>query len=307
VTVRGIEGRSIAMDDRDRSRWLEQLELVVHRHGWRLFAFALMGNHFHLFFQTPRPNLSRGMHDLNGGYVNFFNARHEREGHLFQGRFKAFVVEDEGYWLEVSRYVHLNPVRAKIVARPEDWRWSSYGGYHRPALRLDWVDYGPVLAEFGGDDREGQKRYRAFVEEGLGEELNSPFDAAVHNLVLGSARLVESVMSVLSKRERTEKPPPAPLSMPVPSLTAVLDAVAAHYGVEPQHWKPGRRSDSPARSVAAYLAREVTDATDVEIAHGLGYSSVSSVVRACQRVTEGIENPRSLGALRSQLQSGSRD
>jgi len=290
VTTRGIEGRPIAMDDRDRSRWLEQLECVVLRHEWRVFAFALMGNHFHLFLQTPRPNLSRGMHDLNGGYVNFFNTRHQREGHLFQGRFKAFLVEDEGYWLEVSRYVHLNPVRAGIVTKPEDWPWSSYVGYHRPRLRLDWLDYGRVLDEFGGNDKNGWRQYREFVEDGLGRQLDSPFEHAIHDLILGSDRLVEWVQELLSTSSRSAELSEPSHSDDRPTLATVIRTVAEHYGVERTRWTPGHRSDHPARSVAAYLARRLTEATDVEIAHSLGYRNVSSIVVACRRVTDGNDS-----------------
>jgi len=124
VTSRGWERRVVARDDRNRQEWFRLLDRVVVRCGWRFFAWALMNNHFQLFFQTPEANLSVGMHDLNSGYATWFNRRYRRVGSLFQGRFKAILVADESYWWTLSRYIHLNPVRTRMVERPEDHPWS---------------------------------------------------------------------------------------------------------------------------------------------------------------------------------------
>src|SRR5271169_1035762 len=131
VMSRGNERRAIVRDDADRQRRLDGLQRTVATHGWRLHAFALMTNHEHLFLQTAEPNLSAGMHLLNSSYTGYFNLRHRRVGHLFQGRFKAHLVEEEGYFTEISRYIHLNPVRARLVQRPEQWKWSSYAGKNK--------------------------------------------------------------------------------------------------------------------------------------------------------------------------------
>jgi putative transposase len=126
VTSRGNERRPIFFDDRDREMFLAFLGQAVKRFGWSVTAFVLMTNHFHLLVQTPEAGLSKGMHWLNTKYVGWFNRRHERVGHLYQGRFKAILVEKETYFMEVLRYVVLNPLRARMVERPEDYRWSSY-------------------------------------------------------------------------------------------------------------------------------------------------------------------------------------
>lgn len=284
VTTRGVEQRAIVADRRDRDRWLEQLHRVVERHRWRMFAFALMDNHFHLFLQTPDANLSVGMRDLSGGYATFFNTRHERSGHLFQGRFKAFLVDDVGYWLEVSRYVHLNPVRAGLVAKPEAWPWSSYAGYHRPARRRSWMDYPRVLEEFGGDTSAGRRRYRQFIQDGLGRELDSPLAAAWHNLVLGSDGFVERIEQLLggSCEEAAQSGPAR--GRPRPTLEDVLAAVADYYGIDRSAWAPGRRSDGPARAVAAYFAHRLVGEASCCIAEALGYRDPSSVIAACRRI-----------------------
>jgi len=286
VTARGIEGRMIVMDDKDRAKWLERLEHTVDRHGWRVFAFALLGNHFHLFLQTPKPNLAAGMRDLSGGHVAYFNARHGRKGHLFQSRYKAYIVEDEGYWQELSRYVHLNPVRAGLAEKPEDWRWSSYAGYHRQRLRRGWVDYGRVLEDFGGDSNPGRQRCREYMEDGLGRDLDSPFERAVHGFILGSDRLVERIEKMLdsgnTKARITQQPGPSPREL----LAPIILAVARHYGIDPAKWVPGRRCDHPARRVAASLAHRFSTLTSAQIAEALGYRNMSSVSTACRSVSD---------------------
>ena len=115
----------IVRDDRDRQEWDKLFDRVVVRCGWRLFSWALMDNHLHLLVRTTETNLSAGMHDWNSGYATWFNRRHRRSGSLFQGRFKAILVENESYGWMLSRYIHLNPVRAKIVRKAENYRWSS--------------------------------------------------------------------------------------------------------------------------------------------------------------------------------------
>jgi len=284
VTSRGSERGAIVADDHDRERWLLGLQRAAEGHRWRIFAFALMNNHFHLFLQTPEPNLSAGMHDLNTAYVNYYNARHERAGHLLQGRFKAVLVEDEGHWTEMSRYVHLNPVRAGLVKRPEDWRWSSYAGYHRPAKGLAWVHYPRVLDEFGGDTPSGRRRYREFVAAGLGRPLDSPLALAWHGLVLGSDRFLARIRGMLEARPDHPEVPGLTRLRGRPSLSCVIAEVARRSGSDPSRWAPRRRCDEPARALAAYLARRVAGIPSPQIAEALGYRSISSVSVACRRI-----------------------
>jgi len=123
VTSRGNERRSIFRSDTDRKAFLRFLATATSRFGWSVTAWVLMSNHIHLVVQTPEPNLSRGMQWLNGSYAAWFNHRHDRSGHLFQGRFKAFLIEKESYFAEVLRYVVLNPIRAGIVQQLETYRW----------------------------------------------------------------------------------------------------------------------------------------------------------------------------------------
>ena len=300
VTARGIERRAIVRDDRDRDCWIERLERTVLRRRWRIFAFALMDNHFHLFLQTPDPNLSAGMHDLNAGHAGFFNTRHRRVGPLFQGRFKAVLIEAEGHWLEVSRYVHLNPCRAGLVDAPDRWKWCSYPGYHDHRRGLKWVDYVPVLAEFGGATSQGRRRYRAFVHQAIDETPKSPFSTALHGLVLGSAEFFATVRNRLQTREPDPELPQLHRfkTETQPEMDEIVRAVVEQFPCNPTAWRAGRRCDDLARPIAAYLARELTSLSTREIAEALGYRGPSSVSMACRRAEEERRTPGTAKALR---------
>ena len=126
VTSRGDRREDIFLDDDDRQAWLSVLGQVCDRFNWVVHAYCLMSNHYHLLVETVEGNLSAGMRQLNGLYTQRFNRRHGMVGHLFQGRYKAILIQKEAHLLELSRYVVLNPVRASMVATPEAWPWSSY-------------------------------------------------------------------------------------------------------------------------------------------------------------------------------------
>jgi putative transposase len=142
ITSRGNERRPIFRTIRDRQT---VLGMATRRFGWSLTAWVLMTNHFHLVLKTPEPNLSKGMHWLNSTYANWFNRIHGRCGHLFQGRFKAFLIDEESYFADVLRYVVLNPVRAKMCERPKEYRWSSYRATAGVEDAPDWLDLAPVI------------------------------------------------------------------------------------------------------------------------------------------------------------------
>jgi len=126
VMSRGNARQDIVADDRDRRHFVDRLGSQVRRSGWELITFVLLSNHFHLLVRTPRPDLARGMQRLLSSHAGYFAARYRRPGHLFQGRYRAELIEDESYYWCVSRYIHLNPVRAGLVAAPEDWPWSRW-------------------------------------------------------------------------------------------------------------------------------------------------------------------------------------
>ena len=168
VTSRGNERKAIYKDDKDREIFLEILHKANKRYNWLCHAYCLMNNHYHIVIETPDGNLARGMRQLNGVYTQTYNVRHNRVGHIFQGRYKAILLQKDSHLLEVSRYVVLNPVRAKAVQRPQQWKWSSYlatAGEEAPqsCLTTEWI-----LSQFGQRKKQAEGRYKEFISEGIG-------------------------------------------------------------------------------------------------------------------------------------------
>ncbi len=165
ITARGNRRQAIFTDDRDRRRFLELLGVAVSRHGWLCHSYCLMPNHFHLMIQTPAGDISGGMQALNGGYAQWFNRRHGFDGHLFQSRFHSALLQSNWHLLELSRYIVLNPVRARLCGDPAEWRWSSYRAamamVPKPAfLTVNWL-----LEQFGPDSESARSAFRRFLGE----------------------------------------------------------------------------------------------------------------------------------------------
>ena len=188
VTVRGDRREDIFEDDQDRQQFLLVLGQVVVRFNWLCLAWCLMDNHYHLLIQTPDANLSKGMRQLNGVYTQFSNRRHQRAGHLFQGRFKAILVDSDAYLLELLRYVVLNPVRAGMVNNAADWVWSSY----RQSVGLEpaasWLSVAALLSQFAGQRELAQQHYARFVAEGIG--IVSPWENLKGQIFLGDEQFI---------------------------------------------------------------------------------------------------------------------
>lgn len=183
VTSRGNARQKIVRHDDDRRRFLTTLAQVTDHFGWLCHAYCLMDNHYHLLIETPRANLSQGMRQLNGAYIQAFKRGHHRVGHLFQSRFKAILVEKEAHLLELCRYVVLNPVRANLVRRLEQWKWSSYRATVgrdpvSPYLTVAWI-----LGQFGSRRRGAQRSYQQFVDEGC--QVPSPWGKLRWQIYLG--------------------------------------------------------------------------------------------------------------------------
>jgi putative transposase len=299
VISRGNERRPIVTDDADRRRRLDWLQRTVETYAWKLHAFALMSNHEHLFLETPEPNLSAGMQYLNGSYTGYFNRRFGRAGHLFQGRFKAHLIDEQGYFQAVSRYIHLNPVRAGIVSHPREYAWSSYAGYVQAAKALNWVTYDRVLFDLESASlAECRRRYARYVESGIDEP--SPLANAVAGLIVGSETFVERIKGLLSKRPSDPAVPTLDRLRVRPSIEDVAAAVLGRLNSGSEQWATGRRSDSGGRALAAYLCRRRYGYSCTEIAAALGFVSVSSVSHSVRHVEANM--PSSRRALQAILQ-----
>lgn len=195
VTSRGNSREAIYLEDGDKELFLGVLVDVRNRFNWRVHAYCLMGNHYHLLIETQDGNLSKGMRQLNGVYSQSFNRIHGRVGHVFQGRYKAIMVQKEAYLLELARYIVLNPVRARMVRSAKDWSWSSYRATAGQSNDPEWLETEWILSGFSSSKKVAQDRYRKFVAKGNNQP--SPWEGLKNQVFLGSEEFVEKTRSRL--------------------------------------------------------------------------------------------------------------
>ena len=232
VTSRGNERKMVFQSTRDRERYLTYLESAHDRYGAIIHVYCLMGNHYHLLLETPRGNLSNVLHHINGAYTTYFNIKRGRSGHLFQGRFKGILVEKDAYCKELSRYIHLNPVRAGMVKSPSEYPWSSYRCFIGKDKKPDWLTTELVLGDFGGEGRKGYMRYREYVERRETKELESPFRRVIASTFLGSEEFINWIRTeYLEKRKIDKRNIPAMKKVLTgPSLEEIKKAVVKVIG-----------------------------------------------------------------------------
>ena len=270
VTSRGNARQAIFLDKEDTESFLGVLSSVVARFSWLCHAYCLMENHYHLLVETREGNLSLGMRQLNGVYTQLFNRRHKRVGHLFQGRYKAILVEKEAHLLELCRYVVLNPVRAGLVKRPEGWKGSSYrataGGAKKPVLlEVDWV-----LSQFGRRRAEAKKAYRRYVLGGLQGE--SPWERLKGQILLGTEDFLARLRGPLRGKDLLKEVPRAQRYVSRPALAEIFKE------------KRGRREKGTDEIIYrahvdhGYRMREIADHL------GVHYTTISRAIRRVENL-----------------------
>jgi REP element-mobilizing transposase RayT len=267
VTSRGNARADIFTDSADRQTFLLLLESVINRFNWTCHAYCLMDNHYHLLIETPDGNLSMGMRHLNGVYTQSFNRRHKRVGHVFQGRFKAVIVEKERYLLELCRYVVLNPVRAGMVSAPQKWLWSSYhatagNAKREPYLATDWI-----LGQFGKAKSEARIKYKQFVKDGMAVK-EAPWEKLKCQVILGSDIFIERVREFLGGKEQITE---------IPRLQRTAGRTPLEV-MFPAGERPTKRERNPAIFEAhvkyGYTLKEIADHL------GVHYTTISKVIKA---------------------------
>ena len=209
ITSRGNERKEIYKTSRDREKFLSYLESATERYGAMIHVYCLLNNHYHLLLETPSGNLSQIMRHINGAYTTYFNTKRKRAGHLFQGRFKAILVDIDEYAKELSRYIHLNPVRAGIAERPEDHQWSSYRYYIGKGKPPEWLVQDFILGYFGEKHSVARKAYRNFVVSLLGQEYYSPLDEVVGSTILGCDDFIREIKRKYLNKEEKNRDLPA--------------------------------------------------------------------------------------------------
>jgi len=298
VTSRGNEKKEIFIDASDRKKFIDILRDYHERLRAVYHCFILMNNHYHLLLETPLGNLTTIVHGINSCYTGYFNRKYNRIGHLFQGRYKAIVVEKETYLLEVSRYIHLNPIRAGICKRPEDFFWSSYHGYLHPKERLAWIEYDWTLKQFHQDEAEAVNAYKEFIEDGLGKNVLSPLKDVVGGVILGKDEFVrkmkERIKGMLSeeivKREEL-------VGFPSPEI--IMEKVAKYYGVPVEQLKKKGKGNLP-RKVAIYFIYQksgLTNHTMAKLFGGIHYTTITQTIKRLQKNQKFLEEAKTIDRL----------
>ena len=263
VTSRGNAKKAIFKDESDRIVFLDTLAAVNKRFNWLCHAYVLMTNHYHVIIETPDGNLAHGMRQLNGVYTQAFNRRHRRVGHLLQGRYKAILIQKDSHLLEVCRYVVLNPVKARLVQSPKEWKWSSYrvtAGMEKPnaCLTTAWI-----LSQFG--DREGaaQGRYKKFVREGM--EKDTIWKKVKGQMLLGEDAFTERFKNYLKGHKDLKEIPRSQRFLHRPGLEQLF----SNY------------KDNHTRNLKIQAAIEEYGYSQKAIADHLGmhYASISRIIK----------------------------
>jgi REP-associated tyrosine transposase len=294
VTARGNRRQAIFASEADREHFLGLLVQALGRFGVELHGFVLLSNHFHLLARTRRANLSRWMHWLMVSYTGWFNRRHGKVGHLFQGRYKALLVESGEYVLGLSRYMHLNPVRGKRLGlgdprqrrhRLRTYRWSSYRGYAGLARQWEFVSEELVLEELGGrGPKERRLRYRQFVEEGLLRDISNPTEAARWQTVLGSEGFVQQIKDRMQpqREKRREVKALRQGTRGRPDPLELVRVVAREADLPLRRLLEGKAYRLQARSVAMWLVWHRCALSLREIGAlfgGMDYAAVAQRIR----------------------------
>jgi len=231
VTSRGNEQKDVFKSRKDREKFLDYLASATERYGAAIHAYCLMSNHYHLLLETPDGNLSQIMRHINGAYTTYFNVKRKRAGHLFQGRFKAILIEADEYALELSRYIHLNPVRAGISDEPGEYPWTSFASYVGQSKVPEWLKTDFILDYFGKNVSNAGNKYRAFVEDLLGKKHESPLKGSIGTDVLGTPDFVRAVTEAhVGKRELARDLPALRHLAIRPSLGEIISAVDTIFG-----------------------------------------------------------------------------
>jgi len=230
ITARGNRKENIFHFDKDRKVFLCKMDEMFEKFSFKCYAYCLMNNHYHLFIKTRHANLSEGMHQLNTAYANWFRTKYKLVGPVFQGRYKSILVDENGYALTLSAYIHLNPVRAGLEKFPEKYEWSSfpdYVGQRDPLIKS--LDTSFILSQFGDNLKASRNRYKKFVFENAA--LNNPLEKSYKNIALGDEKFIDNIkekISLLGRRREVSHIKEINSSLP----EQIIDAISAQFNID---------------------------------------------------------------------------
>jgi len=270
-----------------------QLLLEIHlRFQIEIHAYCLMPNHYHLFIRTPLPNLSKAMRHLNSLYTRRFNLLRKRDGPLFRGRFKSIIVDSTNYLLRLSRYIHLNPVKAGLVKKPEKFSWSSYSFYLDPKNKPDWLCCDETLSQFS--NRLRRKQYQLFVNEGIDKELDSFYQKIQRVPILGSEAFTKTITEKYLKNRTIDleiNEHRHTLKTQLPNIEQIFQMTADFYQTSLENLKTTQPNQKNIpRSMAIYIAIHHAQASLNEVANFLDNVSYPAVAKAYARFRNYLRN-----------------
>lgn len=284
ITSRGNEKKAVFKSKKDREKFLEYFESANKRYGAVIHAYCLMDNHYHILLETPLGNLPKIMAHINGAYTNYFNAKWERSGHLFQGRYKSILVEADEYAKELSCYIHLNPVRAKIVKIPQGYEWSSYSYFIGIKKAPEWLKMDFILDCFGKKLPDSQHNYRSFVSAFINGEYESPLKVANSSTILGGKDFINFIREEYLTDKKNEKD--------LPALKILRQKITIEEIIHEVD-KKIKNNKKLSRKVKIYLCRRYTPERldDIGEYFGIGGSGVSKIWR---RISDKIKKDKKL-------------
>ena len=299
VTCRGNDRRNIFRDGDDRLGFLTRLRKSVEIYEVRLHCFVLMNNHFHLVVDTPKANLSEFMRHFSVAYTSFFNRRHRRTGHLYQGRFKAILIQPDAWLLELSRHVHTNPVRAvrrnrggvpQQVEQLWQYRWSTLGGYVSARRRVSWVHYDGVLSRLG----YSRRRYGRFVQDALEQPVTSPWKQLRGQIILGDDRFWADTRERLASSAESAGKPTVALPATNMEPARITAAVAKYFNLPSERLQRKRGRCRDQRGLLMELLYRYGGMTQQAIGEHLGGLDYTAVSHERRRVRESLVRDQAL-------------
>lgn len=285
VTSRGNQRERIFWDDKDREELKKIIKRTKERYKYLLHAYVFMDNHYHFLIETPYANIKQVMQNINTSYTVYINRSHDRVGHLFQGRYKAFLVDKESYLLELSRYIHLNPVRAGIAKRPEDYKWSSYREYiyGRSGEPITYTE--DTLYSFSKKRAIAAKKYHKFMNAVI--KVESPFKEAVGN-ILGGEKFRERINRYLKGIQDKVEISDIKKIEPKHKLEDVVREVAEYYRLKEGELLRRKRATEKQRKVVIYLSKVLSGSKNIEVGRVFGVTAqaVTNAVRDIEKTIE---------------------
>ncbi len=289
ITSRGDNRKNVFINDYDFEKFLEYLLFAKNKYKFNLYAYCLMSNHYHLFIEILQPNLSKIMQYINTAYTVYYNKKRNKTGHLFQGRFKSLLVDEGSYFLELTRYIHLNPVKAKIVELPQMYKWSSFVGYIKPETDK-YIDYSEINAYLGMKPAD----YSTFILSSIGKK-DDLFDRIYAGFILGGKNFVEDKLAEFRPEiESGDFAYKRKLQSAI-SIDDIISIITKIFKEEKRVIIAKKNSQSNARKIAIHIARRITALTNKQIGNYFNINA-TTVIKAGNKVAISLKEDKKLKA-----------